>query len=206
MVTNPAGVEIILSPEDIERWPDTSVIRTTAPVWCRSRTITVRCPAVDQAVPICRHLTRLWLDRQGLTDEDIRHTILLVTTELATNAIVHTDSTVITTSLRRNRTHLRVQVRDQGVASAGKTHWHNGSGFGRGLGIIASSTRAFGTRVADSGARTTWATVCLTNGQPPRGPDKPDAITACVDDARWGPPHAGRGPSGFAKRERCPGR
>lgn len=183
MVTETECAKIVLSPQDIERWPDTSVVRSTASACCRSRTITVRLPAVDRAVPICRYLTRLWLDQQRLTDEDFRHTILLVTTELATNAIIHTDSTMITTNLRRNRTDLRIQVRDQGITAAGKQHWHNATGFGRGLGLIASSTRALGTRVADSGARTTWATVPLADDQPPSGPDKPEPRSAGLCDA-----------------------
>ncbi|ALP00164.1 regulatory protein [Streptomyces hygroscopicus subsp. limoneus] len=183
MVTEPECAKIVLSPQDIERWPDTSVVPSTPHAWCRSRTITVRLPAVDRAIPICRHLTRLWLDQQHLTDENICHTILLVTTELTTNAIVHTDSAVIITHLRRNRTHLRIQVRDQGIASAGKRHWHKAPEFGRGLGIVASSTRALGTRVADSGARTTWATVSLMDGQPFSDSDKPDIISAQVGDA-----------------------
>ncbi|MES4893058.1 ATP-binding protein [Streptomyces sp. NPDC096012] len=201
MVTEPECARIILAPQDIERWPDTSVVRSTPPAWCRSRTITVRLPAVDRAIPICRYLTRLWLDQQHLPDENICHTILLVTTELATNAIVHTDSAVITTHLRRNRTHLRIQVRDQGIGSAGKQHWHKAPEFGRGLGIVASSTRALGTRVADSGARTTWATVSLLDGQPSSAPDKPDIIPAQVGHAQRSPAHASGGPLGSTTQE-----
>ncbi|MET8765711.1 ATP-binding protein [Streptomyces sp. NPDC004658] len=206
MVPEPACVRITLSPDDIERWPDTPVLRSAASAWCRSRAITVRFPAVDRAVPICRHLTRLWLDQQHLTDENIRHTILLVTTELATNAIVHTDSTVITTHLRRDRTRLRVQVRDQGIASAGKPHWHNASGFGRGLGIIAGSTRALGTHVADDGARTTWATVSLTDGQPLSRSGTTDTMPAQRNDTQWDTAHASQGPLGSATSAGCRGR
>ncbi|MET8560814.1 ATP-binding protein [Streptomyces flaveolus] len=154
--------------------------------------MTVRLPAVDRAVPICRYLARLWLDQQHLTDDNIRHTILLVITELATNAVVHTDSSLITTNVRRNRTHLRIQVRDQGVASAGDQHWHNASGFGRGLGIIASSTRALGTHVADDGARTTWATVSLTGGRPACRLERPCTIPAQVGGAQRNITRAGQ--------------
>ncbi|MBC7267524.1 MAG: ATP-binding protein [Streptomyces sp.] len=116
---------------------------------------------MDRAVPICRSLTRLWLDQQHVREDSVRHTALLVTTELATNAILHTDSTVITTHLRRNRSHLRIQVRDQGTAPEDRQHWHHTSGFGRGLGIVARCARALGTHVADDGSRTIWATVSL---------------------------------------------
>ncbi|MER7690935.1 hypothetical protein [Streptomyces sp. NPDC097610] len=165
MLTTRACARLVLSPQDIERWPETSAVQAPTTTWCRSHTVAVRLPAVDRAVPICRYLTRLWLDQQQFTDQSIRHTTLLVTTELTTNAIVHTDSAVITTNLRMNRTHLRIQVRDQGKMSAGK-HGHNVSGFGRGLGIVASCARALGTHVADDGTRTTWATVSLTGSEP----------------------------------------
>ncbi|WP_051860457.1 ATP-binding protein [Streptomyces anulatus] len=137
MLTTRACAPIVLSPQDVERWPDSSVIQAPAIAWRQSQALTVHLPAIDRSVPICRDLARLWLDQQQLADQDIRHTALLVLTELATNAIVHTDSAVIAASLRRNRTHLRVQVRDQGTLSTGE-HWHNTSGFGRGLGIVAS--------------------------------------------------------------------
>ncbi|OIK23525.1 ATP-binding protein [Streptomyces malaysiense] len=115
---------------------------------------------MDRAVPICRSLTRSWLAQQRIADEDVFDTVLLISTELATNAIVHTGSAMITMSLRRNKDHLRIQVRDQGTQSAGK-HWHNTSGFGRGLEIIASYAGVLGTRRGADGTRTMWATVNL---------------------------------------------
>ncbi|MEU7428341.1 hypothetical protein [Streptomyces sp. NPDC040750] len=173
MATDFECARISLSPQDIEQWPDSCAVRSTAPALRRSHTIVVQLPAVDRAVPICRHLTRLWLDQQRLADESVRHTALLVTTELATNAVVHTDSTVITAKLRRRRNDLRIQVRDQGITSADKHHWHNGLQFGRGFGIIASSTRALGTYVADDGARTIWATISLRDDQALCRPEEP---------------------------------
>ncbi|MEU6383820.1 ATP-binding protein [Streptomyces bauhiniae] len=160
METTRVCARIVLSAADIDRWPDTSDIRLPAAAKCRSRGLSVHFPAMDRAVPVCRHLSGLWLEGQGLTDRDVRYTTLLVTTELATNAIVHTDSTVIIASLRRNRTHLRIQVRDQGRTATEK-HWHKVPGFGRGLGIVAGCTREFGTHVDEGGARTIWATVAL---------------------------------------------
>ncbi|GAA2507772.1 hypothetical protein GCM10023100_42550 [Actinocorallia cavernae] len=151
---------VTLSPQEIDRWPDTPVARALATLWPRSRTATFSLPAMDRAVPICRSLTRSWLAQQRFKDEDICDTVLLISTELATNAIVHTGSAVITMSLRRNKDHLRIQVRDQGTQSAGK-HWHNTSGFGRGLEIIASYAGVLGTRRGADGTRTMWATVNL---------------------------------------------
>ncbi|MFJ3307396.1 ATP-binding protein [Streptomyces sp. NPDC086549] len=160
LTTARACVPITISRQEIERWPNTPSARVLTDEWSRSRTITFRLPAVDRAVPVCRYLTRSWLDQQHLTDEDIRHTALLIATELATNAIVHTGSTVIRANLQRNRNHLRIQVRDQGTVNSAK-HWHNASGFGRGLGIVASSARALGTRIERDGTRSIWATVPL---------------------------------------------
>ncbi|MFF2849109.1 ATP-binding protein [Streptomyces sp. NPDC058001] len=117
---------------------------------------------MDRAVPVCRHLARLWLVHQRLTDENLRHTVLLITTELATNAIVHTGSTIITANLQKNRKYLQVQVNDEGNKPTGHDHWHNTSEYGRGLALIITSTQALGTRVERDGTRTTWATVPLT--------------------------------------------
>ncbi|MGW5047524.1 ATP-binding protein [Streptomyces griseoluteus] len=158
--TTRACARIVLSATDINRWPDVSDIQTSAATKCQSRSLTVYFPPMDRAVPVCRHLSDLWLKGQGLANRDVCYTTLLVATELATNAIVHSDSTVIVANLRRNRTHLRIQVRDQGRAATEK-HWHKVSGFGRGLGIIAGCTREFGTHLDDDGARTIWATVDL---------------------------------------------
>ncbi|MER6501718.1 ATP-binding protein [Streptomyces sp. NPDC001455] len=166
MSTTRAYACIALTPQEVERWPDTPVASTLATGWLQSRSTTLHLPAVDRAVPVCRYLTRLWLDQQHLTDEGVRQTTLLITTELATNAILHTDSTVITTNLQQNRSHLRIQMRDQGSERTVK-HWHDKSGFGRGLGIIANCTRALGTHVGRDGCRTVWATVSLT--RPPPG-------------------------------------
>ncbi|MGW2212649.1 ATP-binding protein [Streptomyces sp. NPDC001781] len=160
--TTRACARIVLTAADIDRWPDASYLRAPAAAAYRSRGLTVCFPAMDRAVPVCRHLSRIWLERQ-VEDRDVRYTALLVTTELATNAIVHTDSTVIVAGLRRNRTHLRIQVRDQGRTATEK-HWHKVSGFGRGLGIVAGCTREFGTHVDDDGARTIWATLALAAG------------------------------------------
>ncbi|MFF3396185.1 ATP-binding protein [Streptomyces sp. NPDC002669] len=135
--------------------------------WLRSRSTALRLPAVDRAVPVCRYLTRLWLDQQHLTDEGVRHTALLIATELATNAILHTSSSVITTELQQNRSHLRIQMRDQGTQRTVR-HWHGSSGFGRGLEIVANCTRTLGTHVERDGSRTIWATVSLTRC--PAGP------------------------------------
>ncbi|MFG2221112.1 MULTISPECIES: ATP-binding protein [unclassified Streptomyces] len=165
MSTTRAYACIALTPQEIEQWPDTPVASALAAGWPRSRSTALCLPAVDRAVPVCRYLTRLWLDQQHLTDEGVRHTALLIITELATNAILHTNSTIITTELQQKRSHLLIQMRDQGTERTVK-HWHANSGFGRGLGIIANCTRSLGTHVEDDGTRTIWATVSLTRQAP----------------------------------------
>ncbi|MFF7977488.1 ATP-binding protein [Streptomyces sp. NPDC007905] len=116
---------------------------------------------MDRAVPVCRHLTRLWLDKQHLTDEDLNYVTLLVTTELATNAIVHTGSATITAELQKCRSFLQIQVQDEGTKPT-SAHWHNTCGYGRGLALIATSAQALGTRIERDGTRTIWARVSRT--------------------------------------------
>lgn len=205
MSTTRACSRVVLSPPDIERWPHSPAVRAMAPAWCRSPVLTLHLPALDRAVPICRYLTRSWLEQQHLTDQDVRHTALLVTTELATNAIVHTDGTDISVGLTKHRTHLRIRVRDQGRVSTRK-HWHNASGFGRGLGIVAGCTRALGTQVADDGSRTIWATVSLTQSARRCQTERPVRTTpaaAPADGTSWAIAEVGRGSSAIPRRDPC---
>ncbi|WP_326615470.1 ATP-binding protein (plasmid) [Streptomyces scopuliridis] len=115
-------------------------------------------------MPVCRHLARLWMDSEDITDENARSAALLVISELMTNAIVHTNSVSITGRLRKAGDWLLVEVQDEGGATA-VPHPHR-AGYanesGRGLVLIAQSVQALGTRLETDGGRTFWARISLT--------------------------------------------
>ncbi|RPK32204.1 Histidine kinase-, DNA gyrase B-, and HSP90-like ATPase [Streptomyces sp. ADI92-24] len=162
--TRRSGVQIALSPREIEQWPKTASARALAYGWPTRQPASFRVPTLERAVPVCRHLTRLWMDSEDITDESARGAALLVISELMTNAIVHTSSISITSRLRKTGDWLLVEVRDEGGAtSAPRPHDADyANEHGRGLVLIAQSVQALGTRLESDGGRTFWARISLT--------------------------------------------
>ncbi|MYZ34781.1 ATP-binding protein [Streptomyces sp. SID4917] len=121
-------------------------------------------PTLERAVPICRHLARLWMDSEDITDESARCAGLLVISELMTNAIIHTNSVSITGRLRKTGGWFFVEVQDEGGAVSvpypRRSDYSNE--YGRGLLLVARSVQALGTRLETDGGRTFWARISLT--------------------------------------------
>ncbi|MFD3486535.1 ATP-binding protein [Streptomyces sp. NPDC058665] len=157
-------MQLALSPREIEQWPKTASARDLAYGWPARQPASFRVPTLERAVPVCRHLTRLWMDSEGITNESARGAALLVLSELMTNAIVHTGSISITSRLRKTDGWLLVEVQDEGGA-ASVPHPHDvdcANEHGRGLVLIAQSVQAMGTRLEYGGGRTFWARISLT--------------------------------------------
>lgn len=159
--TTRSGVQIALSPREIEQWPKTASARALAYGWPTRQPASFRVPTLERAVPVCRQLARLWMDSEDITDESARSAALLVISELMTNAIVHTSSISITGRLRKTGDWLLVEVQDDGGA-ASAPHPHDANEHGRGLVLIAQSVQAMGTRLESNGGRTFWARISLT--------------------------------------------
>lgn len=161
--TTRSGVQIALSPREIEQWPATASARALAGGWPAGQPASFRVPALERAVPVCRRLARLWMDSEDITDESVRGAVLLVISELMTNALVHTNSISITGRLRKAGGRLLVEVQDEGGAAAAPPS--PGADFanehGRGLVLIAQSVQALGTRLESDGGRTFWARIAL---------------------------------------------
>lgn len=85
--------------------------------------------------------------------------VLLACSELATNAIVHSDSGQpggrFTVRLAIRQDIVRVEVLDQGGAGPGRQQVEESSQCGRGLTIVAAITDAWGI-AGDGEGRTTW--------------------------------------------------
>ncbi|GAA1168995.1 hypothetical protein GCM10009654_27800 [Streptomyces hebeiensis] len=111
---------------------------------------------------------------------DACDTAVLVISELFTNAVLHTDSALITCEVRVTAAHVRLDVHDQGVRGPReRTAESTGAGLsprrpdsraenGRGLLLVESLADAWGVvpRAGGTG-RTVWATLPLPPEQAP---------------------------------------
>ncbi|MFH8475445.1 ATP-binding protein [Streptomyces sp. NPDC018000] len=159
-----SGAQIALSPQEIEQWPKTASARALADDRPTRQSASFRVPSLERAVPVCRHLARVWMDSEDVTNEGARCAALLVISELMTNAIVHTNSISITCRLRTDGDWLLVEVQDEGGTSfvPYPRRVGNANEHGRGLVVVAHSAQALGTRLEADGGRTFWARISLT--------------------------------------------
>lgn len=169
--TTRSGAQITLSPREIEQWPRTAAAQTLADTLSPGRPASFRVPTLERSVPVCRHLARLWMDAEDITDDSTRSAALLVISELMTNAIIHTNSLSITSRLRKAGGWLLVEVQDEGgpvfVPHPRRAGYANE--YGRGLALVARSVQALGTRLETDGGRTVWARVSLTGSRHAEG-------------------------------------
>ncbi|MFF3751461.1 ATP-binding protein [Streptomyces sp. NPDC002018] len=156
--TAQSGAQVALSPLEIEQWPHTLAARYLTRAWPKGRPASFRVPALERAVPVCRDMTRMWMDAGGITEDNARRTVLLVVSELMTNAIIHTNSSTISGRLRKAGERLVVEVRDEGRTSAvPRARRADDTEYGRGLVLVIKSVQALGTRLETDGSRTVWA-------------------------------------------------
>ncbi|MEU8685276.1 ATP-binding protein [Streptomyces sp. NPDC048611] len=128
----------------------------------------LRLPALKRAVPVCRSLARSWLDGQHIDDEDTRYLVLLILSELFTNALQYSAGTRITCRMGRADNHLHLEVHDRGGTPSVPRMRRPGPAqeHGRGLELVDKSSARWGRRIeADSGC-TVWASVPLAAGVP----------------------------------------
>jgi anti-sigma regulatory factor (Ser/Thr protein kinase) len=163
LMTRRSGMQITLSPREIEQWPEIPAAYRLADTWIKGRPAFFHVPSLERAVPVGRHLTRLWMDLEGITDDIARSSALLVISELMTNVIVHTNSVGLTGRLRRTSDQLLVHIHDEGGALS-LQHPHrigHADEHGRGLVLVARSVKALGTELEADGSRTVWARISL---------------------------------------------
>jgi anti-sigma regulatory factor (Ser/Thr protein kinase) len=113
-------------------------------------------PADLESTAVAREFVRVHLVRHGLPGlvEDLS----LVTSELATNAILHAQTTFSVT-LQGNSESVLLSVRDgsavvPGVLAAQAVNMGTG---GRGLAIVAELSDCWGTTPDTDGGKSTWA-------------------------------------------------
>ena len=111
-----------------------------------------------RSVRTARQAARSWLATQGVTDDMVERTILVVS-ELVTNAIRHADSGWVLAIERRPDGSVRIRVTDSGpgepqIPSAIAT---DEATSGRGLALVAELSEAWGWHRSSDGGKVVWA-------------------------------------------------
>lgn len=109
------SAEVTVAVRHIANWPRERSEIVPADCWSSAPRVAFRLPALKRAVPVCRSLARAWLDGQRIHDDDTRYLMLLVLSELCTNAIQYSAGTRVTCRIWRSKDLLHIEVHDRGV-------------------------------------------------------------------------------------------
>ncbi|GHA85774.1 MULTISPECIES: ATP-binding protein [Streptomyces] len=125
-------------------------------------------PAVDASVPQARHAVRDLLDRQGVpVDDDVLHGLLLIVSELVTNAVKHAAllSPELAVEVAIGAEWIRVSVEDNHPYRPTALVTDHGQTGGRGLLLVREVTaEAGGTCDVEhtaGGGKIIWAALPL---------------------------------------------
>lgn len=166
--TTTQSAEVVLTARHIESWPAERDSVVPADCWHSAPRLAIQLPALKQAVPVCRSLARSWLDGQQVRDEDTRYLVLLVLSELFTNAIQYSASTRINCRMWKAGDLLHVEVHDRGGTASVPRMRRPGHDqeHGRGLKLVAKASARWGRRVEADNSCTVWAVLPLTADVP----------------------------------------
>ncbi|MEW2517148.1 ATP-binding protein [Actinacidiphila alni] len=136
----------------------------------------LRTAAGDRAgVAAVRHRARTELGRWGLS-EAVADDVVLVVSELVTNAVVHTVGDGVVCSLRRAGNEVRVEVGAEGHSEARADARPPDEG-GRGLVVVAALSTAWGAGPAvPGGGWAAWATIAVPPAAVPAVPPTTSAL------------------------------
>jgi anti-sigma regulatory factor (Ser/Thr protein kinase) len=116
--------------------------------------------------------------------EPLGDQLALVASELVTNAVLHAH-TPLTLTVELRDDHVRVSVRDGSSAPAALRHYRQDALTGRGLGVIAAVSRAWGVEPAVDG-KVIWAEFDLA-GRTSRRAEPNDQHHAAPEPSPGGP-------------------
>jgi anti-sigma regulatory factor (Ser/Thr protein kinase) len=121
---------------------------------------TISLPALRRAVPVCRRLVLVWLDKQGVEDCETRDTVLLAVSELVGNAVLHSASLRVSCVLSVADDHVHIEVCDQNRAASVPhiVHPPDTATDGRGLAILTEISSMWGMQCGP-GRRSVWVSV-----------------------------------------------
>ena len=125
-------------------------------------------PAVDASVPQARHAVRDLLHRQGVpVSDDLAHGLLLIVSELVTNAVKHAAllSPMLAVEVAVGAEWVRVSVEDNHPYRPTALEADHGQTGGRGLLLVREIAREAGgvcdVEHTESGGKVIWAAVPL---------------------------------------------
>ena len=112
-------------------------------------------------------------------DDDLVGDATLLTSELATNAVIHAQTTFVVT-VRRTAASVRVEVQDGSPVAARRCRYSATSGTGRGLGMVEDVADTWGVEPVDAGKRVWFS---LVAGRRADGDDDVRVVPAGADGA-----------------------
>ncbi|MFF8958469.1 ATP-binding protein [Streptomyces sp. NPDC014894] len=134
-------------------------------------------PAVEASVPRARHAVRDLLRRQGVPVADaVAHGLLLIVSELVTNAVVHaavlSPEVAVEVAVRADRIRVSVEDGHPYRPRALESDWRQTGG--RGLLLVREVAREAGgshdVEPTAGGGKIVWAELPLLAPRPPGGP------------------------------------
>jgi anti-sigma regulatory factor (Ser/Thr protein kinase) len=156
----------------------------------------LRLTADRTSVRTARRAARAELERWGVPEE-VCDDVVLIVSELVTNAIVHAVSDVVVCRLQGAGAEVRVQVGAEGPSTS-RTDARPLGECGRGLVVVEALSAAWGVDVPVPGAGwTAWATVAVPATASGAVPDSPAGAPAVAP--------AGAGPARPAAASAHPG-
>jgi len=111
-----------------------------------------------------RHRALAWLLRHSVAQDPAEAAVLIIS-ELVTNAVLHSGSTVIGCTLRLDSGLLQIEVTDQGASQREPAIREPAADdvSGRGLLLVSTLSKAWGVTPARPSGRTVWATVLMSD-------------------------------------------
>ncbi|MFE9093485.1 ATP-binding protein [Streptomyces sp. NPDC007264] len=147
-------------------------------------------PAVPAAVGTARRNVRALLERWG-TGRETSDNAVLVTSELVTNAVMHTGSERVVCRVRTDGRRLRIEVEDENRAAPVALSSGPDDQGGRGLALVCALSGDRGVRDAPGGTgHVIWAEIVPEAGEAvATGPPSAPYLGPVPHPAEGPPPH-----------------
>jgi anti-sigma regulatory factor (Ser/Thr protein kinase) len=131
----------------------------------------VTLPRSPSSVAVARRFIMAWAADWSFA-EPAREQLVLIGSELVTNAVLHA-RTDLTLTLEPRGDRVRISVRDHSQAPAALRHYRADALTGRGLGVVAALSDNWGISAATDG-KVVWAELAPNGDHVPASPRPPD--------------------------------
>ncbi len=124
---------------------------------------------------------------RDVVDDDLLEAALVITSELATNAVLHA-RTDFEVAVRRDESGLRIEVQDGNPRLPRRKRYSDQSATGRGLVLVETLSALAGAEQNERG-KVVWAVLVAVPPAPsPTGDGRSDAVDRVVSPLVAGPP------------------